>query len=54
MTEGPSAKPASPFTPKLNLRDAGTLFGLILIVVVFASLSPVFLAAPNLINILQQ
>ena len=54
MTEGPSAKPASPFNLKFNLRDAGTLFGLILIVVVFASLSPVFLTAPNLINILQQ
>ena len=54
MTEGPNAKPASPFNLKFNLRDAGTLFGLILIVVVFASLSPVFLTAPNLINILQQ
>ncbi|MEP5729576.1 MAG: ABC transporter permease [Sulfitobacter sp.] len=54
MTEGPSAKPASAFNMKFNLRDAGTLFGLILIVVVFASLTPVFLTAPNLINILQQ
>ena len=39
---------------KFSLRDAGTFLGLILIVVVFASLSPVFLTAPNLINILQQ
>ena len=54
MTEGPTAKAATPFKFKLNLRDAGTLFGLALIVVVFASLSPVFLTAPNLINILQQ
>ncbi len=54
MIEGPSAKPATPFNMKFNLRDAGTLFGLILIVVVFASLTPVFLTAPNLINILQQ
>ena len=54
MTEGPSAKPAILSNMKFNLRDAGTLFGLILIVVVFASLTPVFLTAPNLINILQQ
>lgn len=54
MTEGPTADKASPFKFKLNLRDAGTLFGLVLIVVVFAYLSPVFLTAPNLINILQQ
>ncbi|WP_299968859.1 ABC transporter permease [uncultured Roseobacter sp.] len=39
---------------KVNIRDAGTLLGLALIVVVFASLSPVFLTTPNLINILQQ
>lgn len=39
---------------KFSLRDAGTLLGLILIVVVFASLTPVFLTTPNLINILQQ
>lgn len=45
----------SPFlTMKFSLRDAGTLLGLILIVVVFASLTPVFLTAPNIINILQQ
>ncbi|SMY06311.1 ABC transporter permease [Flavimaricola marinus] len=37
-----------------NLRDAGTLLGLILIFVVFGVLSPVFLTAPNLLNILQQ
>ncbi|MFK7881780.1 ABC transporter permease [Roseobacter sp.] len=54
MTEGPSATTASAFKLKFNLRDAGTLLGLALIVVVFASLSPVFLTAPNLINILQQ
>ncbi len=54
MIEGPPVKPAPPFNMKFNLRDAGTLFGLILIVVVFASLTPVFLTAPNLINILQQ
>lgn len=37
-----------------SLRDAGTFLGLILIGVVFATLSPVFLTTPNLINILQQ
>ncbi len=54
MTDGPIPKQASPFKFKLNLRDAGTLLGLALIVVVFASLSPVFLTLPNLTNILQQ
>jgi len=37
-----------------SLRDAGTLIGLALIVVVFASLTPSFLTERNLINILQQ
>jgi len=37
-----------------NLRDAGTLLGLILIFVVFGFLSPVFMTSPNLLNILQQ
>ncbi|TJZ91412.1 ABC transporter permease [Paracoccus gahaiensis] len=40
--------------PRINLRDAGTFFGLVLIFAVFAVLNPVFLTAPNLINILQQ
>lgn len=38
----------------LNVRDAGTFFGLIIIFVIFAVLSPVFLTGPNLVNILQQ
>lgn len=38
----------------IKFRDAGTLIGLILISVVFASLSPTFLTAPNLLNVLQQ
>lgn len=54
MTDGSAGKTASPFRIKFNIRDAGTLFGLVIIVVVFAWLSPVFLTAPNLINILQQ
>ncbi|WP_411840376.1 ABC transporter permease [Paracoccus sp. ME4] len=47
---------ASPLraAPRINLRDAGTFFGLVLIFAVFAVLNPVFLTAPNLINILQQ
>ena len=38
----------------VRFRDAGTLIGLILISVVFASMSHTFLTAPNLLNILQQ
>ena len=38
----------------VGFRDIGTLLGLVIIGVVFASLTPVFLTAPNLINILQQ
>ena len=43
-----------PMLQRIKFRDAGTLFGLILISVVFAVLSPAFLTAPNLLNILQQ
>jgi ribose transport system permease protein len=39
---------------RIRFRDAGTLFGLVLIGVVFSLLSPVFLTGPNLMNILQQ
>lgn len=42
------------FGLNVGLRDAGTLFGLLAIVVVFAILSPNFLTKANLINILQQ
>src|SRR4051794_33057775 len=42
------------FSLNVGLRDAGTLFGLVAIVVVFAVLSPNFLTKPNLLNILQQ
>src|SRR3954466_1641369 len=42
------------FGPNVGLRDAGTLFGLVAIVVVFGVLSPNFLTKPNLLNILQQ
>ena len=39
---------------RLRFRDAGTLLGLVLISAVFATLSPVVLTGPNLLNILQQ
>lgn len=39
---------------KFNVRDAGTLLGLLIIFVLFSILSPVFLTGPNLINIFQQ
>jgi ribose transport system permease protein len=42
------------FFKSVKFRDAGTLIGLILISIVFASMSPTFLTAPNLLNILQQ
>src|SRR3954469_4556569 len=42
------------FGLNVGLRDAGTLFGLVAIVVVFGVLSPNFLTKPNLLNILQQ
>jgi ribose transport system permease protein len=38
----------------IKFRDAGTMIGLILISIVFASMSPTFLTAPNLLNVLQQ
>src|SRR3954454_3892923 len=38
----------------VGLRDAGTLFGLLAIVVFFAVLSPNFLTKTNLLNVLQQ
>jgi ribose transport system permease protein len=42
------------FGLNVGLRDAGTLFGLLAIVVVFAVLTPSFLTKANLLNILQQ
>ncbi|POW55376.1 ribose ABC transporter permease [Candidatus Pantoea alvi] len=39
---------------KFNLRDAGTLIGLLIIIITFSFLSPVFFSVPNLLNILQQ
>ena len=39
---------------RISWRDAGTLLGLVLIFAVFSWLTPTFLTAPNLVNILQQ
>ena len=47
-------KVPAPALFKFNLRDAGTLIGLLIIVVTFSFLSPVFWTLPNLLNILQQ
>lgn len=50
------AKSANNILSRFNfsVRDAGTLLGLLIIVVVFSILSPVFLTLPNIINVLQQ
>lgn len=50
----PAATGHRRFGLNVGLRDAGTLFGLLAIVVVFAVLSPNFLTERNLLNILQQ
>lgn len=50
----PQAGVRMPALLKFNLRDAGTLIGLLIIVVTFSFLSPVFFTLPNLLNILQQ
>jgi len=50
-----AAEPGPAFSRfSFSLRDAGTLIGLVIIVVVFASLVPGFLSERNLLNILQQ
>ena len=38
----------------VSIRDAGTLLGLLMIVIIFSFLSPIFLTFPNIMNILQQ
>src|SRR5215207_8421433 len=53
-TAAPAATSRRRFAANIGLRDAGTLFGLLAIVVVFAVLSPNFLTERNLLNILQQ
>jgi ribose transport system permease protein len=46
--------PAATRMFRFGVRDMGTLIGLVIIVGVFASLTPVFLSERNLVNILQQ
>src|SRR3954447_5349514 len=50
----PAATNPRRFSLNVELRDAGTLFGLLAIVIVFAVLSPNFLTKANLLNVLQQ
>ena len=54
-----AARPAAPTMPRLRLRraalrDAGTLIGMIVIVIIFSFLTPYFLTSRNLINVLKQ
>ncbi|WP_137154359.1 ABC transporter permease [Rhizobium sp. FKL33] len=49
-----AAASSSRFLGSLSLRDAGTLIGLVTIVVIFGLLAPDFLSQRNLLNILQQ
>ncbi|EPD6199303.1 ABC transporter permease [Enterobacter hormaechei] len=55
ITQG-NTQPTTPMAShfKFNVRDAGTLIGLLIIIVTFSFLSPVFFTLPNLLNILQQ
>src|SRR5688572_28938652 len=48
----PKVMPSALF--KFNVLDAGTLIGLVIIVITFSFLTPVFFTVPNLLNILQQ
>lgn len=49
-----AAVPPSKLLGSFSVRDAGTLIGLIAIVVIFGLLAPDFLSQRNLLNILQQ
>lgn len=49
----PDARPGAP-PVRVNVRDFGTLIGLLLILGVFAAVAPGFLGERNLVNILQQ
>ncbi|MBB4239224.1 ABC transporter permease [Rhizobium esperanzae] len=49
-----AAAPSSKFLGSLSVRDAGTLIGLVAIVLIFGLLAPDFLSQRNLLNILQQ
>lgn len=49
-----AAVPSSNLLASFTLRDAGTLIGLVAIMVIFGLLAPDFLSQRNLLNILQQ
>ena len=54
-----AARSASPPMPRLRLRraalrDAGTLIGMVVIIVIFSFLTPYFLTSRNLVNVLKQ
>ena len=49
-----AAVPSSKLLGSFSVRDAGTLIGLVAIVVIFGLLAPDFLSQRNLLNILQQ
>ncbi|MDK4728714.1 ABC transporter permease [Rhizobium phaseoli] len=49
-----AAEPSSKLLGSFSVRDAGTLIGLVAIVVIFGLLAPDFLSQRNLLNILQQ
>ena len=49
-----AAVPSSKLFGSFSVRDAGTLIGLVAIVVIFGLLAPDFLSQRNLLNILQQ
>jgi ribose transport system permease protein len=49
-----AAVPTSKLFGSFSIRDAGTLIGLVAIVVIFGLLAPDFLSQRNLLNILQQ
>ena len=53
-SDGALDRPRSLPVSRLNIRDFGTLIGLLLIVGVFAAIAPGFLSQRNLVNILQQ
>lgn len=53
-SDGALDRPRSLPASRLNIRDFGTLIGLLLIVGVFAAMAPGFLSQRNLVNILQQ
>jgi ribose transport system permease protein len=54
MSSNISATVPSRLNFAFALRDAGTFFGLVVIVVIFAILTPNFLTEQNILNILQQ